>query len=61
MDSSGQDRLSMRSHPDFGPLLSFHGSNKKERMRLGSDQNADDKPFLWMFDCEFERVKTIEP
>ena len=60
-DNAGRMRISLQIHPDFGPMISLFDNEDKERLRIGSDQNANGKPFVWMFDKQFNRVKTIEP
>ena len=60
-DNAGRMRISLQIHPDFGPMISLFDNEDKERLRIGSDQNANGKLFVWMFDKQFNRVKTIEP
>jgi hypothetical protein len=36
-------------HPDFGPLISLYDNNGKERIRVGSDQNDQGKPFVYLY------------
>jgi hypothetical protein len=56
-DDRGRLRIQLHAHPDFGPMISLYDNQNKERMRIGSDQNSDGKPFIWYFDKNFRRIK----
>lgn len=60
-DRHGRIRIDAHAHPDFGPMIRLLDNDNNERMRIGSDQNAGGKPFIWFFDPGLKRVKTIEP
>lgn len=48
-DGRGRVRLDFHAHPAWGPKISLTDANGMERVRIGSDDNAQGKPFIIFF------------